>query len=249
MPVKYTKSSTLIDSPFAKMLQGQPLAPLLGLPPVATDMQVASRPEYITAAEMLGLFAPDQSYVASLIRQLDFIVRNSRFKQDATWSSSSYSLWESHPLIDFNTGVRLLASSSPDFKFSLAATGNEPNTKKLGITFTINGTSPSFTLEASDGYLESKTVIASDYFTLSDTGYKILFTHSIPGSLPFTSSFEYTAPYSLDIFGLANAIRSKRDFCSIISNGLVEYQNALLEPGPAEDTIAAFILCLDRLDG
>ena len=249
MTIKYTGAKILIDSPFAKMMQGRSLDPLLGMPPMATDADFVNRPEYSAAAELLGLTSSSQEYVAATIRYLDFIARNSSLADDIDWPSSSYSLWNSNPLADFNAGFVPLYTPSNDFKISIASNGTVPNKQKLQWDFTLSGTSPSFTLSGSDGYSESKTIVSSGFFKLSDTGYNLNFSHTIPGSIPMSASFKYVQSYSSSVLGVAEAIRKARDLCSMLSKDNAKYQQYLFDQAPAEDTIAAFLLCVDKFNG
>ena len=248
MTVKYSGSRQIVDSPFAKLLNGRSLDPLLGLPPIATDVSIEPRPEYAIAADVLGLNA-SQEYTAVRIRHIDFIIRNSSLADDIDWPSSSYGLWDSTPLVDFGAGFIPLYTPSNDFKLSISSNGTPINKQKLEWNFTLSGTSPSFTLSGSDGYSESKVISQIGSFKLSDTGYNLNFSHTIPGSISMSAAFKYTQSYAGSTLDIANSIRKAKDLCSIISKDNPEYQQFLFDSCPVEDTVAAFILCLDKFNG
>jgi hypothetical protein len=249
MTVKYTGSKQIVDSPFAKMLYGVSLEPLLGLPPIATDADIAPLPEYEQAAIILGIDKTAQQYTAFLIRHLDFVIRNSSLKDDIDWPSSSYSMWDSSPLITFDTGLIPLYAASSTFTLKVMPNQTPPNLTKLTTKFTITGSSPLFTLTGSDGYTESKLVIVEDYFTLSDTGMDLWMKHTIPGSISTSISFDYVKPYKFDMLRTANSIKAAKELLSVLSKDKPEYQKFIYEQASAEDTIAAFILCLDKFNG
>lgn len=244
----YSSSNAVAaDSPFVKMLaQLPPVGVRPGIPPVPSQMSGQLRQEHVAAAKVLGLDSSDVEFVACRIRHLAYIVRNSRFAQDATWRSYLPHLDELAPIVDRPTGLVDVSGLVSGFSFLLQKPGT-PSQGRLKWSVGVSGTSPTLFASVDDSVVAGPFSSSTVALPIGDSGHTIQYFNSTGSGTVIRFSASLVLPYSGDCVPIWKAIKTNRDLVSKVAAGKTEYLNAIFERDCVEDAVAAFILAVDEL--
>lgn len=246
MPTYNSANPVPIDSPFSKLLGTRlELAAVLGIPPIATNIQNDSNGYYAKAAAILGLDGSDPEYIARRVRHLGRIVRCSRFAASATWRSALPAIDILAPITDESSGLQNVSNLNSFLTYQLIKTG-EPTDKKLFWRISTSGTTPNITAYVDDAPVASFSS-NSGLLPIGQSGYSIRYLNSGGTGDAVRLYAELMVPYSGDCYPIYAAIKQNFDFVNQIAYSKSEYLRAIFTDGIVEDAIAAFILAVDEL--